>query len=185
MGGECYRYCRLKPNVAITEKEEQIYQELLSSIIIETKRWFADEKSEEVEWMVEFDGLNAVELQVKDREHLDGRIVIPKELNNTLNVGWQHRQYGTLYDPKYEIATKIMDLLMNSDLSSIINEEEEDNIRSDLGMDDCLDDSEEEEHQSKGLFHYSNGISDDSWSRNGMYGGYDDWETYCDANGLD
>ncbi|KAK5667462.1 hypothetical protein QVD99_006056 [Batrachochytrium dendrobatidis] len=51
----------------------------------------------------------------------------------------------SLYDPKYEIATKIMDLLMNSDLRSIIKEEEEDNIRSDLGMNDYLYDSEEEQ----------------------------------------
>jgi hypothetical protein len=77
-----------------------------------------------------------------------------------------------------------MDLLMKSDLRSIIEEEEEDNIRSDLGMDDYLYDREEEQ-QSKGPFHYSNGISDNSWSPNGMYGGYDDWEDYRDANGLD
>ena len=42
------------------------------------------------------------------------------------------------YDPKYEIATQIMNLLMNSDLRSIIKEEKEDNIASDLGMDDYL-----------------------------------------------
>jgi hypothetical protein len=34
-------------------------------------------------------------------------------------------------------------------------------------------------------FHYSNGISDNSWSPNWIYGGYDDWEDYGDANGLD
>jgi hypothetical protein len=79
-------------------------------------------------------GWNAVELQVKDKKDLEGKIVIPKELNTSLNVGWQHRRYGSLYDPKYKIATKFMDLLMNSDLRSIIEEEEEDNIRSDLGM---------------------------------------------------
>ena len=73
---------------------------------------------------------------------------------------------------------------MKSDLKSFIEEEKEDNIASDLGMDDYLYDREEE-CQSEGLYHYSNGISDASWSPNGMYGGYDDWETYRDANGLD
>ena len=77
-----------------------------------------------------------------------------------------------------------MNLLMKSVLKSFIEEEEEDNIASDLGMDDYLYDREEE-CQSKGLYHYSNGISDASWSPNGVYGGYDDWETYRDANGLD
>ena len=72
---------------------------------------------------------------------------------------------------------------MKSDLKSFIEEEEEDNIAIDLGMDDYLYDREEE-YQSKGLYHYSNRISDAFWSPNGMNGGYDDWETYCDANRL-
>jgi hypothetical protein len=40
------------------------------------------------EWVVKFDGLNAVKLQVEDKEKLEGEIIIPKKLNNSLDVGW-------------------------------------------------------------------------------------------------
>jgi hypothetical protein len=43
------------------------------------------------------------------------------------------------------------------------------NRSSDLGMEAHLYDREEE-HQSKGVFHYINGISDDSWTQNRMHG---------------
>jgi hypothetical protein len=181
MGGECFRYCRLKANVVVTDKENRIYQELLSSIMSEVKLWFAEQNSEE--WVAIFDGEHAVELQVKEREYLEGIIVLPKELNHSLNVGWQHRKYGSIRDPKYEIATIIMNLLLKSDLKSLIDEYEEDNILSDLGMYDY--DYGHRYDQSKGPLHYACGIPDDCWSPDGLYGGYHDYEDYLDANGIE
>ena len=177
MGGECYRYCKLKPGVSITEKEEKLYQELLLRLIPEIKSWF--EKQDPNEWVAIFDG--GCSLQVKDKVCFEREIILPKELNYSLNIGWQHRRYGSLYDPKTEIASKIMDLLIKSQLRPYIQEDEVDNIASDLGigMDDCYDD-DYRIYQSKGGCHRSD--HDLSWSPTGLYGGYDDWETYRDAN---
>ena len=182
MGGECYRYCTLKSTCQVTEKDDFVYQSLVPIIIEKTKNWLSDQNPHD--WNVVFNGINALELQVKDQELFDKEIVIPYHLSKSLNVGWQHRRYGICVDPKYDIANEIMDILLKSDLKSCLKKDEEDNISSDLGMDDYYYQSDQE-CQSKGMFHYNNGISDSSWSPNGMYGGYDDWETYRDANGLD
>ena len=181
MGGECYRYCRLVPNVTITEKEEKIYQELLMALIPEIKSWLVEEDPND--WVAIFDGgcRLSCSLQVEQREYLKGEIILPKQLNHSLEVGWQHRCYGSIRDLKKYIATKIMDTLMESDLRTLIEDLEEDNIACDLGMDDGY--IFESEEQSKGPLHKS--YMDNSWSPNGLYGGYDDWETYRDANGLD
>lgn len=184
MGGECYRYCSLKPGVSVTEEENVIYQGLLPSILADLEVWFANE--DPGRWTVTFDGdTNALELQVKDDKLFEGKIVLPKHLDHSLRVGWQHRHYGSDLDPKYDVATKIMDSLTKSELKSIIEDDEEDNVANDLGLNDYRDNYSEGEEQSKGPFHYSRGISDLSWSPHGLYGGYDDWETYREANGLD
>ena len=185
MGGECYRYLKLKPH-SITLEEEEVYRNLLPIMIELVQVWFSEQVA--TDWIIAFGGANAVELQVNPASDPDHRfpnvVVLPVNLNDTLNIGWQHHHYGSILDPKYEIANDIMDTLLNSDLKSSLLEDKEDNIKSDLYLDDYSDD-DNERYQSKGTCHYLNNIPDDDWSPNGMYGGYNDWETYRDANGLD
>ena len=59
-----------------------------------------------------------------------------------------------------------MNLLLNDlTLSKYIEEDEEDNVAADLGFYDyCVDEDEDIK---------------------GLYDGYNDWEDYLDANGLD
>ena len=171
MGGECYRYCRLAPTATITEKEDKIYLELLTTLIPEIKSWLEEEEQDPNDWIATFDDDGGCSLQVKDQKYFEGKIILPKQLDRSLDVGWQHRRYGSIKDPKKPIATKIMDALMESVLRTLIEELEEDNTR----------DSDEDYQESKGLFHMS--YMDNHWSPNGLYGGYDDWETYQDAHG--
>jgi hypothetical protein len=80
------------------------------------------------------------------------------------------------------IAEALIKVLFESDLKTILQDENEDNVMADLGVEDYIDEVESEP-QSKGIFHCS--AFDSSWSPHGMYGGYDDWEIYLDANGID
>ena len=95
MGSECYRHCRLKDGVEITEKDEIIYQEVLSSIIKDTKGWLLDEDSDEL--IAVFDGENALELNFKNDHLFKGRIIVPKKLDHSLDICWAHR--SIIVDP--------------------------------------------------------------------------------------
>jgi hypothetical protein len=57
----------LKKSVTVSDREDTIYQELLSSIVSEVKLWFTCQNSEE--WVAIFDGVNAVERKVKDMQY--------------------------------------------------------------------------------------------------------------------
>ena len=181
MGGECFRYCELRRGAEATEEEKEIYKEVLSEIMEVVNAWFSEQDPKE--WVVAFDKENALELQVKDQDLFKKKIVLPKELNESLKVGWQHRHYGSNLDPKFDIAEKIMNILFSSKLKRLLDENEEDEIANDLyGF---REDHYEEERYQKGPYHYSSGIPDSSWSPNGMYAGYDDYEDYLDAYGID
>jgi len=179
MEGECYRFCSFKSKQALSVKEKSAYTGILFRIISEVQLWLRIQNP--AKWTVNFDGVNALELQAKDCEHFSRQIILPRELNNSLAVGWQHRRYGSVLDPNFEIADKIINLFVESEIFYLIKFEAKDNIAEDrdLGY------YNQQNCQSKGLFHYSAGISDDAWSPDGLYGGYDDWETYLDANGIE
>jgi hypothetical protein len=63
-------------------------------------------------------------------------IVVPKELNDTLSVGWQHRHYGYDKDPKKQLAEQLISILFeNYALRNSLDDIEEDEIAQDLGLD--------------------------------------------------
>ena len=106
MGGECYRYCKLKSLVLVTNKQESIYQTLLPVIIEKVKNFLQNQPSND--WIAVFDGNNALELQVKNQKLFERKIVLPYNLNHALDIGWQHFSYGETIDPKCEIADEQM-----------------------------------------------------------------------------
>jgi len=178
MDGECYRYCRYRRGAEATGEEKEIYNTLLDEIIELTKEWIGGQDASR--FAVVFDGKNALELKVKNADLFNDKIVLPKELNEHLIVGWAHRCHGTKLDPTYEIAENIINLLLQSKLARLLEEEcETDDI-----MEDCDYDSEEE-CEVKGLYHCSSGVPDSHWSPHGLYGGYDNYEDYLDANGIE
>ena len=166
MGGECYRYIKFKKanaNVEIDESAKSSYTQLITIMLQEVSKWYTTQVIED--WELILNQEHFITLKAKNDILCDGKIIIPYELNESLNVGWQHRHYGKHRDPKESIATILMNLLLNDlSLKKYIEEDEEYNIAADLGY-----------------FEYEYEYEDIK----GIYDGYDNWEDYLDANGLD
>lgn len=79
-----------------------------------------------------------------------GRILLPEPSKLAdLEVGWQHRKYGSVLDPTEAIAKPLMDVLLADDiLRRVLDNDEEDNIAADLGYYD----SQTEDDARPGLF---------------------------------
>lgn len=60
---------------------------------------------------------------------------MPPSLDETLSVGWQHRNYASVKDPKHAIAQMLMDILMSSprELVVLLDDNEMDEVWRDLG----------------------------------------------------
>eukprot|EP00121_Abeoforma_whisleri_P000402 Awhi_evm1s356 len=187
MGGECYRYVRFLRNATPTKDGLLAYERLLPRLRQELEIWYDKECEDgrEKEWICDLRPSNenlSLTLKVSPThvksDKLPGVIVLPKKLSTELDIGWQHRNYGSVEDPKYAIATKLMNMLLkNEDIRNFIREEQEDNIAVDLdlvNLNRYINESLQRGPCDYGQLNFSNG---------GFYQGYDDYDDYLDSIG--
>ena len=58
----------------------------------EVSKWYTTQVIED--WELILNQEHFITLKAKNDRLCDGKIIIPYELNESLNVGWQHRHYG-------------------------------------------------------------------------------------------
>ena len=133
MGGECYHHLRGLENPS--EKAVAAYRILFPSLVDIVREWW--EQNARDNWTVRFGEEEDIYIMPPSSRYDFGPIVVPKELNDSLKIGWQHRRYGSVCDPLYGIAEKLMDGIKTHKVYPKIRgslcETEEDNIRDDLG----------------------------------------------------
>lgn len=152
------------------------YRTMFPSLVDLVKEWW--EQNPLDDWTVRFGEEEDIYIKPPSVSGYDFHpIVVPKELNDSLSVGWQHRRYGSVRDPLYGIAEKLMHGIKThavySKIRSILTETEEDNTRSDLY--DRYDDENDEFTPSSGW--YSTGQGDRVWCNVGEGPDY----TACDS----
>lgn len=123
----------------VSQVDQNIYHSIKNSILEEVQTWKSSLSSEEIkDWNFTCCSSEEDLIHIHYLKNLDSGItwnpiVLPKELNENLRLGWQDRQYGSVVDPAKFIANKLMYHLEKSLLSCLVLDEE-DNVNDDLGI---------------------------------------------------
>ena len=142
MGGECFRYVRLKRTGSAEARSlpvpaRETYESSVLPQLIQAVNSWKGESVLGARWLVKADLSSGIRIRYAhepgDRE-CSRDIVCPPSLDETLSVGWQHRRYGSIIDPKHAIAQTLMGILMRSprELLILLDDDEMDCIVEDL-----------------------------------------------------
>lgn len=161
MGGECFRYVKLKRTGSaearlLPEPAKEFYASTVLPQLVQAVDSWKGENVLSACWHVKADLSSGVHIRYAP-EHgnreCSADIVCPPSLDETLSVGWQHLSYASIIDPKYAIAQTLMGILMRSprELLELLQDEEMDEVRNDLcGLPDTYgrfeSDEEERDH---------------------------------------
>ena len=176
MGGECFKFVTWAR--CPSDADFLAYQAIVPRLVDVVREWLS--KQETIDWTV----VASEEVGIVIDSGISGMsrhpiIKIDPLRYDNFRLGWQDYCYGRYVDPKKEIADLLMGVIMDEpSLKCLFRCNEMDTRLMDLGMDesDCGDD----ERQVRGILdHGQFEFSDD-----GLYGGYNDWEDYLDANDL-
>lgn len=145
MGGECYRYVKLTSTGSartgsaeakpLPEPAKAIYASTVLPQLVEAVDSWKAEIALGSRWHVRADPSSGIRIRCEPGSRECSKdIVCPPSLNETLSVGWQHRKYASIIDPKYAIAETLMDILMRSprELLELLHDEEMDEVLNDL-----------------------------------------------------
>lgn len=139
MGGECYHYVNLKSSAVLTESAKAIYADTVVPQLLEAVARFRENQASNERLQVTADLSSGIRIaQSSGNRVCSGDIICPPTLDQTLSVGWQHRQYASVHDPKFSIAETLMNILMSSPpaLRGLLQDKAEDNVWADLRGDD-------------------------------------------------
>jgi hypothetical protein len=126
MGGERYRFIKLRKEVSPTEREQKAYTEDLIPKLLQVVR------ASSLNWPNKPRAGEVVRLCRPQDEFQRGDIVIPENLADLKRLGWQDRRYGSYVDDAKELADKLMDSIMGSDCRRCFMVDEEDCVVEDL-----------------------------------------------------
>lgn len=122
----------------LTELAKEIYAStVLPQLVQAVNSWKTEISLLGARWHVRADLASGIHIQYVpgpgSRECFHD-IVCPSLLDEKLSVGWQHRSYASVIDPKYEIAQTLMGILMSSprELRELLRDEEMDEVANDL-----------------------------------------------------
>jgi hypothetical protein len=131
MGGNCFHYVscsKKKINKEITLEYSKIYEKLQ----VHVEKWWKNLESKNG-WVMD---VNEKGIYIID-PIVEVEIIIPKELDDSLTIGWQHRRYGRVRDPKEQLAEELISILFEKFvLRDYFDEIEVDEIAQDLGLND-------------------------------------------------
>lgn len=141
MGGECYHYVNLKSSAVLTESAKAIYADTVVPQLLQAVARFREENqasNERLQVTADLSSGIRIAQRSSGSRVCSGDIVCPPSLDQTLSVGWQHRQYASVSDPKFSIAETLMEILMSSPpaLRGLLQDKAEDNAWADLRDDD-------------------------------------------------
>ena len=115
MGGEWFHFKKIiSDQKNITEEALKEYTELLPKFIETVKVWWNSLPSNQKSgWEVKANLPAGVYIK-SPGELFEEPIVMETLLNNSFNIGWQHRRYGSCRDPKEDIAEKLFTIINHS-----------------------------------------------------------------------
>ena len=138
MGGECYRFIRLKSPKDTTTNDQQAFQALhpvMLRLVDEWRTnlpdpavWDFNECKEDQLFRIKFIGEKSGKFEP---------LVLPQQLKDGTSyemwrVGWQHRNYGRIQDPAEDLAEVLIEVLMSSAIGQLLRLDQEDSIWWDL-----------------------------------------------------
>lgn len=138
MGGECYRFIRLKSPKDTTTNDQQAFEVLHPILLRLVDKWRTSLPNPAV-W--DFNARKEGELfRIKfigENSDRFGAQVLPQQLKDGTSyqrwqIGWQHRNYGRYEDPAEDLAEVLIEVLMSSDIGPLLRLDQEDSISSDL-----------------------------------------------------
>lgn len=109
---------------------------VLPALVTITRDWWAQyQEPDRPEWDVSASSDAGICVDAPDDDPQDA-ICCPRWLNDaTLLIGWQRYRNASIYDPKREIAEKLIEALLRSELlGAHINIEHMDDVAEDLGL---------------------------------------------------
>eukprot|EP01039_Chlorochromonas_danica_P009237 gene9237-10199_t len=154
-----YLTCKGKPSL----QAQQAYQEVFPALIQEAQRWQKDNfpaNKNSPGWDVVIHPKQGIYIDFLSQAVQYSRpIVLPRQLDPSFSIGWQHRSYNTFSDPKYTIAEILMKILVEHPVlrESLVEEVEEENSAElgSPGFDDAIFDNN--------LAHSSESCEADDW----------------------
>lgn len=142
MGGECFRYVTLMKSGSakakvLPEPAKEMYTSTVLPRLIQAVNSWKGEKVLSACWHVRADLSSGINIRYEPepgRRECSADIVFPPSLDETLSVGWQHRNYASVIDPKYEVAQTLMGILMKSpwELLKLLDDNKMDEVANDL-----------------------------------------------------
>jgi hypothetical protein len=142
MGIERYNYLRCNSDET-PDSIKQEYKNILPTLINAVQNWWNSFSQSKEGWKVVANLKDGILIQSpRPFNHrptycpgyAENIIYLPGELCSELEVGWQDHSYGSLEDPKKDIAMNMMDILRSDEFL---------NHFFDYGQEDCLNAEED------------------------------------------
>jgi hypothetical protein len=114
MGGECYHFVHLKEAIEIPASATADYEKVLPVLVQKTLAWWEKVKPDDkIGWTVEAAVSTGIFIKFpeNEREYNRNPISFPPTLDATLLVGWERVKRGSIKDPKFEIAERLIGAL--------------------------------------------------------------------------
>lgn len=124
-------------NVPVPDSIQSEYiTHVLPALVTITRDWWAQyHESDQSEWDVRASNDEGIYIDAPDDDPQDA-ICCPRWLNDaTLLIGWQKYRNASIRDPKREIAEKLIEALLRSELLAVhVDIEHMDDVAEDLGL---------------------------------------------------
>jgi hypothetical protein len=153
MGGECYRCVYHRSSSAKDESSEAVTPEqqaeaVLPELLSIAREWWEPvPENERARWQVTLrepvgaleQDADVISIKPPDKESISWLpLRVPSKLGKALGVGWKHRCYAQILDPRQAVADKLIAVLLAHRRELNLEQWQEDNVWADLR--DCSDD---------------------------------------------